>query len=404
MTMTSRFASLALIAATTMVSGCSDDDPTPGPGPDDNTLLAPPPAGEGIQFQMVTELPGGTEAEHCMFVTVPSEGLVINRDEVRYTEGSHHFLVYETTYDTIPSENDFGEAVDTSGVFDCTEGATDGWDVKRLIGGSQNAIGSSIVLFPDDVAITVPGGTVLLLNAHYINASSEAIEPEVNINFWTIPEEQKAHEGDILFLYNVFIKAPSMASSRAHMRCPVYDDITLMNAQSHMHARGVGYTAQLMGNDPFYTNAKWEDVPVEAFEGGMDISAGSTLEYWCDYENPAADTVYQGAKSTDEMCMLIGSFYPASPATANCAYDPARPEETGSIGAEWVGFGTATCAETLDCVTNALGEDDPFTLWQACINDASPDVSAEVSAAMGCFLSEGNPAACQSELDTCAAM
>lgn len=71
----------------------------------------------------------------CRFVQVPAGGLLLNRDEVRFTFGAHHVLVYETGYREIPTENDFGEPVPTDDVFDCTAGPTHGWDIRGMLGG-----------------------------------------------------------------------------------------------------------------------------------------------------------------------------------------------------------------------------------------------------------------------------
>jgi len=63
-------------------------------------------------------------------------------------------------------------------VFDCSAGATNGWSITRLIGGSQNGSGPSILAFPDGVAMPVRAHAVLLMNAHYLNAS-DAPPPKV---------------------------------------------------------------------------------------------------------------------------------------------------------------------------------------------------------------------------------
>ena len=57
-------------------------------------------------------------------------------------------------------------------------------------------------------------------------------------------------------------------------------------------------------------------MPVTTFTPGLHVAAAATLDYHCDYHNDEARDVYQGARSTDEMCMLIGSYYPADPRTA----------------------------------------------------------------------------------------
>ena len=269
------------------------------------------------------------------------------------------------------------------------------------MGGSQNVSGDSAVDFPDDVALRVRPGAVLMLNAHYLNTTADDLDAQVRINLWTIPEEQLVHEGDILFWYNVFIEVPEMGASRAHMRCTVPEDITLTTMQSHMHARGVGYSANVVGDAPFYMNDHWENVPVMTFPEGKTIAGGSTVEYWCDYDNAEARTVYQGPRSTDEMCMLIGSYYPAQPGLGNCAADPERPWQTTSLGADWVGDGSASCAETLGCVQAGAEADDFFQHLQGCVAHSDPAVSCVLLS----FSDGEDPmSACSPEITTCLSM
>src|SRR5262249_23815223 len=110
---------IALAFTLAFVAACSS---SPQP-----SLLDPPPQGQGIQYRMVPNIPAGKEVEHCQFFQVPPEGLNVSSSEVRFTTGSHHVLMYITPYTAIPTHNDRGEAVDTTGVFDCSTGAFDGW-------------------------------------------------------------------------------------------------------------------------------------------------------------------------------------------------------------------------------------------------------------------------------------
>ncbi|MBK9258928.1 MAG: hypothetical protein IPM54_03755 [Polyangiaceae bacterium] len=385
------------------LAGCGPAD-SPNPGTPVDELLAPPPEGQGIQLSMKATIAPGVEGEWCQFVKAPAEALFVNRDEVRYTKGSHHFLLYETTYTEIPTKKENGTVVDTTGVFDCSDGATNGWSVTKLVGGSQNADGTSIVRFPEGVAMPVKAGAVLLMNAHYVNATSEVLEPEVRINLHTIPESEVKQEGDILFMYNAFIHVPQMGSSRARMRCQVHKDITIQNVQSHMHARGTGYEALEVGGTPFYTNEQWADVPVKDFDGGLSLKAGTWIDYACDYKNAEARDVYQGPRSTDEMCMLIGSYYPADPATAHCSLDVTKPLETGNLGAEWVGDGSATCAQTLGCIQQNFGPNFNLEGFTQCVTGSDPAVSREMSDVVQCIITSGNPMVdCKTQIDACAA-
>ena len=80
-----------------------------------------------------------------MFYRVPAEGLYVNREEIRYTPGSHHVLVFKTPYTEVPTTTLRGETVDTRGVFDCGEnGATADWDVVGVAGGAQSSDGPPV--------------------------------------------------------------------------------------------------------------------------------------------------------------------------------------------------------------------------------------------------------------------
>ncbi|MEZ4312085.1 MAG: hypothetical protein R3F14_29000 [Polyangiaceae bacterium] len=385
------------------MAGCNPE--TTETEPDPSGLLDPPAPGKGVQYKMTVAIESGTESEKCMFVKAPDTDIMVQRDEVRFTPGSHHFLLYETAYTDIPTEKTNGTKVDTSGVFDCSDGATNGWQVTKLVGGSQNADGGSILSFPENVAMRVRGGAVLLMNAHYINTSSDVLEPEVRINLYTIPESQVEHEGDIVFYYNPFIAVPAQSEGRARMRCTIGADITMTNFQSHMHRRGVGYAASIVGEDkPFYENDLWEGVPVKDFGAGKKITKGSVLDYHCDYKNPEQHDVFQGPRTTDEMCMAIGSYYPADPMTSLCATTLDDGTVISNFGAEWVGNGDKTCKETMGCVQSAFNAEDVFEEITLCMLDSSPDKSKEVSDAIRCLFTHENPlSACQTEFATCQA-
>lgn len=393
-------AGLALAAAS--LAACTHE--TPASGADvalapmtsgASQLLAPPPAGRGVQFSMLTTLEPGVEAEHCRFVLGPPEGMLAQHDEVRYTSGGHHVLLYDTPYDKIPTRTRDGASIDTSGVFDCSDGATDAWEVTKLIAGSQNGLHSSTLSLPEGVAVRVRPNAVLLINAHYLNPTPEPIHPQVLINLHTVPESELKQEGDVLFIYNPLIDVPAGARARARMRCPVNSDITLVNVQSHMHRRGVGYGVSLLGQAPFYEHDRWQDVPVEDFGAGMRIAAGQSFDYHCDYENAESRDIAQGPRSTDEMCMLIGSYYPIDLTTSACL--TAGGERSA---AEWVGDGTASCKQTFECAQASWGKGlQPLS---KCMQQADPGVAKEASDLLRCALdADDAAAACPRELAAC---
>ncbi len=393
---------VALVGAAACGEESSPVDPTP-------PLLEPPAEGKGIQVSMVTTVEAGTEVEHCQFVRAPAEGINVNRDEVKYSGGSHHVLLYNTEYTEIPTVDEQGDAVDTSGVFDCSDGVNFRWRLTSLLAGSQNADGDSSISFPDNVAIKVKPNAILLMNAHYINASGEPVQPEAAINLHSIPDEQVEHEGGLLFWYNPFIKVAAKGDGLAQMTCPLPSDITLENAQSHMHKRGMGYEASLIAPDgtreKLYENSTWEAVPVERWEGGFPVKAGSQIEFKCDYQNTEDRTIWQGPRTSDEMCMFIGSYWPAQDHINLCSSDPENALETQSMAAQWEGFGEATCGDTLGCLQK-IEQDASFDEFLQgatdCIFASAPEEGPYVSAGISCLLTHADPInECSAELQAC---
>ncbi len=355
---------------------CSDSGDAEDPDP--TGALKPPAAGQGVQFKMQTTIEPGAEVEHCQFFTVGDEDLYVNRDEIRFSSGSHHVLLYLTSYDEVPTKTNDDEAIDPDAVFDCSEGVQSKFDVAGLIGGSQNATGNAMIDLPKDTAITVKAGTVLLMNSHYINTTNEPIEPEVRINLHTIEEQDVKREGGVLFWYNPFIHVGKKSSSFARMGCTIPDDINISTMQSHMHRRGVDYVAELYDGDKpktVYETTAWEDVPVTHHSPAMPVSKGSRIEFECRYENTESRDIWQGPRTTDEMCMLLGSYYPKRKGLQFC------------LGAaNWRGDGDVSCKESLDCVRSGFLAKDRVRELTACVSEAKPDVSLPLGEAMGCLI------------------
>ena len=355
---------------------------------------------------MTSLIQPGEEVEHCKFVKAPEEGMHVWRHTSRFSEGSHHFLLYTTGYTEMPTTKDNGDPIPwiegVPDVFDCSDGAFNGWDITGGVAGSQNPNGNDDVAgFPEGVARTVEPGVYLLMNAHYINTTSAPIEPDVAVNVYTRPAEEVHTEGDGFFFYNIFIKAAAQGTGRARMRCEIHSDITVLNVSSHMHKLGVGFESQSMSGLSLFKTDKWEDVPIDQFEGGLEIEAGTIIDYWCDYENSGSEDVYQGPKTTDEMCMFTGDFYPADALTGSCAWD--SPFGAIPIGGDWIGNGDKTCAESMACM--ASGEPGLEGMTD-CIDDSDPAVSPELSDVSRCFVLTSftgqDPATtCATEIEAC---
>jgi hypothetical protein len=368
------------------IAACSSKPGTPEGSGGGSSLLDPPATGQGIQYRMVSSLDPGQEIERVQFFQVPAEGLMVNREEVRYTPGSHHVLIYTTPYTSIPTTDIHGNTVDTSGVIDAPRGGTADWMINGVIAGSQSADAPPVVdHLPANVAVNVAGGTVLLMNTHYLNTTQATLQVEARINLYTVPAAQVTQEAGILFYYDPIIRVPGNASSYAEMACPVASDITLATLQTHMHARGMGGQAFVIppgSTTPqmIYTSSSWTSPPVQAYSPALQIKAGSTLDYHCNYQNTQPNTVLQGLTTKDEMCMIVGVYYPKDTKTGFCS--PDGTYNNANLAGTWMGKGgTADCPTSIDCLFGATSNDETY----GCILSACPSVAAPFNQTFKCM-------------------
>jgi hypothetical protein len=387
--------------------GATPDPMTPGSSTQD---LTPPAVGQGTQLRMVSVLDKGVETERCKFFQVPPEGWYVNRQDIRYTPGSHHVLLFMTTYTAIPTVDIHGVTVDTSGVFPCPEGAPADWSVGGVAGGAQKANGEPAVQgLPEDTALVLPGNSVLLMNTHYLNASPGALDTDARINLYFTAKEKVKREAGILFFYNPFIYVPAGSMAVARRSCPVLTDINLVNSQSHMHKRGVDYFANLLGADgqmvkELYRGTDWQEVLMKQYPGtGESLKAGQSIEYQCGYNNKETPgrTIIQGLTTKDEMCMFLGLYYPRDPQTEMCALMSNKIAATRYLGGGWVGSGLVDGVTTGACITSSGGSHQPGALYK-CVTDSCPKISVPMSKLLQCLGSNnfGQCDGCQGEACT----
>ncbi len=390
--------------ALALVGACSESH--------DHGLLPPPPVDQGVQLQMVAALAPGVETERCQFFKVPAAGYNISREEIRFTNGSHHVLLFTTPYADIPTKDRFGNPVNTAEGqwFECgPNGPTAHWEVNGVVGGSQNHDGVSLLgQLPAGTALKVPGGSVLLMNTHYINATAKVIDTDARINVYTIPDAQVQQEAGILFFYNPFIRVPANGKGMARAVCQVHQDINLVNGQSHMHKRGIKQETFLVDAqgavaDTLFKGTNWEDVPMQKNEPVKVLKAGQFIDYGCQYQNNEARSVTQGLSTQDEMCMFVGLYYPRHRQTELCGLSDQWDD--AFFGARWVGNGVKNGIDTAACFMAAkFPEQDKGDSLYGCVVDSCAGISAPMSDTARCLATQGMAqcaAACETSAEAC---
>ena len=303
-------AAVFLVVSTGLIiAACAPDTAEPAP-----SVLPPPADGEG--FQMNTpqwSLEPGEERIMCLFTTIPGDSddvYWVNRIELGMLEGSHHFLLYRDISHLLGG--DFEE----------------GWRECEMesavpFAGSQTEYADQ--LYPEGVAFKLVGGTKIALESHYINYTEDTLDALATINFFTTDAANVENQAGSFITYKTSFSVPQGAgvgSVPEHVEdlvCPVPEvpgGTKFFSLSSHMHWHGREFNAWTHDTEAdsdlehVYTNTDWSDPATIEFDDPLVLTAGEGFRYSCHYFNDTGQDVHEGPHAEDEMCMLIGSYYP----------------------------------------------------------------------------------------------
>lgn len=261
------------------------------------TATAPadmPPATNEVQLITDSfEVPPGGEVYKCQNFTNPFGADV----DIIYSESfmapmSHHMFAFRE------------QGLTDSGLMDCS-----GLEIAEYIHTAQTP--EEIVTYPPGVGRFLPSTDGVRIQMHYLNTSPDPITAQVTLTLHYVdPTEVDAHAA-ALFLNNLGVRArPGESTSTKTYALPY--DIKLIGAGSHMHSRGVGFLANVVGGPDLYTTTEWDEPEPVGFDPPIDIATGQQVQWACTYQNPTASTLTFGeSAATNEMCIFVGTFYPA---------------------------------------------------------------------------------------------
>ncbi|MCG8555996.1 MAG: collagen-like protein [Proteobacteria bacterium] len=311
-------------------------------------------------FEIGQFIASGEEREVCSLHRTGPEDLFMSESEVIMNKGSHHGLLFLTGYTEVPAKDLKGEPVELGKVVPCEDAPNSRFDVTSVLSGSQGTGNlTADGQIPEGVALRIPANSLVVMNYHLLNATDEDLSACMKIGLKGIPRAEVQQEAGVLFFYNPFISVPAQGMARARMACPMTQDIQLGSAVSHMHARGVGYSARWLDASPYdpssstiqmlYETTEWEAPEPRVFETPLELKTGQWIDYECQYENPEQRDVAQGLDTSDEMCMFIGLYWPKNDALSNCAME----RDEGIVNAGYnIGDGALSGAGFLECLWN----------------------------------------------------
>ena len=300
----------------------------------------PPPApGEGYQIHLPPfKIEPGTEREIFYATQIkdengqPVEGdIFINRVEIFYPSGSHHFIVYRLT------EEGLVNGVQNRGV-DTSIGVNPEDQFRELDPDDPQVLGNfgidrlfvvgtqtddTLFEFPDGVGLRLPGNTVFDLNSHYINLlGDETLIGETYVNIYTIPEEEVKYEAIEIFVSNRAINVPPNTTRVAKLTWYVEDELErrghdpdtelyVFLLTSHMHRHGDLFEIfQNSTGELLHRSIAYDDAPITLFDSPLILNVDDGLKFQCTHNNYDKNAPLQfGLTSEDEMCIIFGYYY-----------------------------------------------------------------------------------------------
>jgi hypothetical protein len=152
----------------------------------------------------------------------------------------------------------------------------------------------------------------LRLQVHYLNASPDTVHAEIAVTVRADDPEAVQALASHIFINNTSIDVPPFSPGHATNTCLIEKDVNLFTASSHMHKRGVYFTARDSDGQLLFETNDWEEPVPWRFEPPRRLRAGTEIQVDCDYQNDTAFPLSFGESAdTNEMCIFTGSYYPA---------------------------------------------------------------------------------------------
>ncbi|CAN98453.1 MULTISPECIES: hypothetical protein [Sorangium] len=320
-----RCLTLGLLPVVLGIVACVDGGGGGGgtPAPVDESLLDVPPVGQGFQMQTEeTEVPAGVEQQDCYFFKVselaasngldPTAPVNLHRVQIAQRDGSHHMNIFRVK--TVKGLGPEGGLIqkNQNGVGECFKSPN--WADWPLIANSQQN-GQVDWEFPEGVANVLAPDEWLMLQTHYVNATSQKT-PEavgrVRVNFWALPAaEVKAEMGTVFATKQSIRVCQSNPTPTFEGSCQINSPspVRIIGANGHFHSRGTRFDmytwdGKTIGTPPasdrFYTSNAWDDPPMLISpELDRELPTNGGVWYGCTYEWQQPDPSV-GCKGLDE--------------------------------------------------------------------------------------------------------
>ena len=310
--------------------------------------LPHPLPGEGYQIRVPPfKIEPGTEREIFYATQIADESgdppqgdIFVNKYEIAYPTGSHHFIIYRLTEQGLEegilelgvTPNIGVDPADSFRELDpLNPQALGNFGLHRVwVGGTQTGDKTTFA-FPKGVALRLAGDTVFDLNAHFVNLlGTEPLIGEAYVNLYTVPPEEVEYEAVEIF---ASVKLDAIYVPPGEIRVVdrdlyVRDELarrgfapdTVLNVvmlTSHMHRHGELFEINRISTGALlHRSIAYDNAPITIFDPPLALGTDDGLSFACTHNNYDKDApITFGFTSEDEMCIMFGYYY-ASPSSS----------------------------------------------------------------------------------------
>ncbi|MDB4970844.1 MAG: hypothetical protein JWN44_6533 [Myxococcales bacterium] len=290
----------------TLVAGCSSSSSAPQVETlPDLPLEAKPDNGYQVILPIVRGLVPGADNEFCTWTSlIADHDIDVRAVQGFQTIGGHHVILFSTTKHEAPGTTRVCTDDDMSTFrFSAASGA-------EGQGGKNEA--------PGNLVYRVPAGAQIVMNHHYINATTKARDAQSAMNIFVAdPGKQYVQSGSIAIV-DTALRVPAGKSSM-DINCTMPRSFDAWYLIPHMHEWGTRITIERTAAAGTAAESLFdvEWTPAYMFHppelrrdptAPLTFAAGDKLHVHCEYDN---------TKSTDltfglEMCVAFAQFVDAS--------------------------------------------------------------------------------------------
>lgn len=286
-------ATMALVAT----GGCNDESETEETGKVTSELSIDLPS---------FDIPVG-ESFQCFYSDVITDKeLSVVKASGKQVDGGHHLTLYY-----VDNERPVG-------LQDCS-GSTEMVDWHFVAGAGGEGDGAALLVLPEGLAIQVPKGKQLMVQAHYINISGEKIPAADSMTLGlTDPDKVEAYAADFVIDNDQFEIEPH-AELTSVMDCEVPEDLSLAMLIGHMHEAGARYSLEEIDASGESVSTLYESDWIPSFashppvtnygkEVPLELKKGTRLRQTCSWKNDSDKKLL----FPTEMCIGFGYYFPGT--------------------------------------------------------------------------------------------